>query len=196
MYSMPLLPGESGEFELVSRVRKPNKPAGNPLVVHTKRNLDSLQQQLRQKMIPNNSPAAPTAKRDVLSGEVSTLTDMIFAVVPSNTSTSGSHSFILTANRDEQIRVSRGPPQTHVIQAYCLGHEAFISTLCIPPTLPHLLVSGGGDDSIFVWDWRNGQFLHKVSVLPKGKDEIIVRKIWAVTVDGTSSVVILVALEG
>ncbi|EED16850.1 tRNA methyltransferase, putative [Talaromyces stipitatus ATCC 10500] len=196
VYSMPLLPGESGEFELVSRAKKPSKPAANPLVVHTKRNLDALRQQLRQKQAQDNTPANPTAKRDVLSGHVSTLTDMVYAVVPSSTSASGSHSYILTADRDEQIRVSRGPPQTHVIEAFCLGHESFISTLCIPPTLPHLLVSGGGDNSIFVWDWRNGQSLYKLSVLPEGKNQIVVRDIWAVKIAGNSSVAIFVALDG
>lgn len=195
VFSMPLLPGESGEFELVSRTRKFTKPAANPLVVHSKRNLNSLRQQLSQK-IPEITPAAPTAKRDVLSGQVSTLTDMVYAVVPSSTSASGSHTYILTADRDEQIRVSRGPPQTHVIEAYCLGHESFISTLCIPSTLPHLLVTGGGDDSIFVWDWRNGQILHKVSILPEGKDQIVVRGIWAVEITGSSLVAIFVAIDG
>jgi tRNA (guanine-N(7)-)-methyltransferase subunit TRM82 len=195
VYSMPLLPGESGEFELVSRTKKIFKPAGNPLVVHTKRNLQSLRQQLSQKA-PETTPATPTAKRDVLSGQVSTLTDMVYAIVPSSTSASGSHNYILTADRDEQIRVSRGPPQTHVIEAYCLGHESFISTLCIPPTLPHLLVTGGGDDSIFVWDWRNGQILHKLSILPEGKDQIVVRGIWAMEITGSSLVAIFVATDG
>ena len=195
VFSMPLLPGESGEFELVARTRKVTKPAANPLVVHTKRNLDALRQQLTQKT-PEVTPAAPTAKRDVLSGQVSTLTDMAYAIVPSSTSASGSHTYILTADRDEQIRVSRGPPQTHVIEAYCLGHESFISTLCIPPTLPHLLVTGGGDDSIFVWDWRNGQILHKVSILPEGRDQIVVRGIWVVEITGSSLVAIFVAIHG
>lgn len=196
VFSMPLLPGESGEFELVSRARKVFKPAANPLVVHTKRNLNSLRQQLSQKKAPETTPASPTAKRDVLSGQVSTLTDMVYAIVPSISSASGSHSYILTADRDEQIRVSRGPPQTHVIEAYCLGHESFISTLCIPPTLPHMLVTGGGDDSIFVWDWRNGRILHKVSILPEGKDQVVVRRIWAVEIAGSSSVAIFVAIDG
>ncbi|EEA21569.1 tRNA (guanine-N(7)-)-methyltransferase non-catalytic subunit trm82 [Talaromyces marneffei ATCC 18224] len=195
VFSMPLLPGESGEFELVSRAKKVFKPAANPLVVHTKRNLISLHQQLNQKA-PITTPAGPTAKRDVLSGQVSTLTDMVYAIVPSSTSASGSHSFILTADRDEQIRVSRGPPQTYVIEAYCLGHESFISTLCIPSTLPHLLVTGGGDDSIFVWDWRNGKLLHKVSIIPEGKDQIVVRGIWAVEITGSSLVAIFVAIDG
>ena len=195
VFSMPLLPGESGEFELVSRTRKVTKPAANPLVVHTKRNLNSLRQQLSQKT-PDFIPATPIAKRNVLSGQVSTLTDMVYTVVPSSTSTGSSHTYILTADRDEQIRVSRGPPQTHVIEAFCLGHESFVSTLCIPSNMPHLLVTGGGDDSIFVWNWRDGQLLHKVSVLPEGKGQIVVRGIWTVEISESSLVAVFVAIDG
>jgi tRNA (guanine-N(7)-)-methyltransferase subunit TRM82 len=76
--------------------------------------------------------------------------------------------YILTADRDEHIRVSRGlPAQAHVIEAYCLGHAHFISRLCVPPRRPDVLVSGGGDNELFVWRWRTGMLLSRVDLLAR-----------------------------
>jgi WD40 repeat protein len=69
--------------------------------------------------------------------------------------------YIITADRDEHIRISRGIPQAHIIEGFCLGHTDFITRLCVPENRPHLLVSGGGDDEIVLWDWRNGQIVSK-----------------------------------
>lgn len=89
--------------------------------------------------------------------------------------------YILTADRDEHIRVSRGTrDQVHVIEHFCLGHDEFVNRLCIPsfghpsspsPSSPSfdgdgsLLVSAGGDPDLFVWRWRRGQLLCKTPLL-------------------------------
>ncbi|KAH8700596.1 putative tRNA methyltransferase, partial [Talaromyces proteolyticus] len=196
VYALPLLLSED-EIRLVSRTKKHYPPAANTLVVHSKRNLETLRQQLLHHGQARPTTANPTVKRDILLGHVSMLTDLAIASLPSSTSTNNSQLFILTSDRDEQIRVSRGPPQTHVIESYCLGHEAFVSKLCIPASLPQILISGGGDDYLFVWDWRTGQVLHKIPIASdRNQGKIVVRGIWAFSIDGSSSVAVLVALDG
>lgn len=74
--------------------------------------------------------------------------------------------YIITADRDEHIRVSRGIPQAHVIEGYCLGHEEFVSRLCVAPGgREDILISGGGDDYLLVWDWPRCRLLGKAGVL-------------------------------
>jgi tRNA (guanine-N(7)-)-methyltransferase subunit TRM82 len=71
---------------------------------------------------------------------------------------------IITCDRDEHIRVSRGIPQTHVIERYCLGHTEFVSRLFVPPGRPELLLSGGGDDYIYIWNWQSGVLRHRLDL--------------------------------
>ncbi|KAI0306130.1 WD40-repeat-containing domain protein [Multifurca ochricompacta] len=72
---------------------------------------------------------------------------------------------IITADRDEHIRVSWFP-QGYVIESFCLGHKKFVSALHIPrdPIAHDILVSGGGDPVLKVWDWRAGRRLYDVAI--------------------------------
>ncbi|CRG90375.1 tRNA (guanine-N(7)-)-methyltransferase subunit trm82 [Talaromyces islandicus] len=201
VYGLSFHPSEDGEIRIASRPKKVYQPAANAQVVHTKRNLFSLQQQIRQqqerKNQGNESKVSLQMKPDALLGHISILTDMAIGAVPSGSSADKSHLYLLTADRDEQIRVSRGPPQTHIIEAYCLGHESFITRLCMLTSAPHLLISGGGDDYLLVWDWRIGQPLHKVQIAPEGQQgKATVRGIWEIRIKGSSSVAIIVAFDG
>ncbi|XP_024142858.1 tRNA (guanine-N(7)-)-methyltransferase non-catalytic subunit wdr4 [Oryzias melastigma] len=66
--------------------------------------------------------------------------------------------FIITADRDEKIRVShrRSP---YNIQAFCLGHHQFVSALHIPAGRPHWLLSGSGDGTVKLWEFESGRQL-------------------------------------
>jgi tRNA (guanine-N(7)-)-methyltransferase subunit TRM82 len=101
----------------------------------------------------------PKFAHELLLGHVSMLTCVL------TTRDSENRPYIITADRDEHIRVSRGMPQTHVIEAFCLGHGSFVNALCNPRSRPEVLVSGGGDNELFVWDWLAGKLLGTVDLL-------------------------------
>ncbi|PMD31145.1 hypothetical protein L207DRAFT_591614 [Hyaloscypha variabilis F] len=131
-------------------------PAANELTIHSQRNLKALENQRRQ----TNKPAEksePSFEHRLLLGHVSMLTDIALVELPGR-------SYIITADRDEHIRISRGIPHTHVIEGYCLGHSEFVSRICISADRPRLLVSGGGDDELFVWEWESGTLISKTDL--------------------------------
>lgn len=70
-------------------------------------------------------------------------------------------NYIVTADRDEHVRICRGIPQTHVIEGFCLGHTEFITRLCFPKGRESMMVSGGGDEEVYVWSWLEGKLLSK-----------------------------------
>ena len=127
----------------------PFKPSATSKTVHTQRNLKSLAAQQTQQNLTPKTKGPLAFKHELLLGHVSMLTDLVYT---SSDIEGKKRSYILTADRDEHIRVSRGPPQSHVIEGYCLGHKEFISKICLVPNT-ELLISGGGDDWIGVWDW-------------------------------------------
>lgn len=71
--------------------------------------------------------------------------------------------FLVTADRDEHIRVSHYP-RGYNIERYCLGHTKYISAIHIHRHLPHLLISGGGDRALYFWDYLKGTLLHRLDV--------------------------------
>jgi len=103
---------------------------------------------------------------ELLLGHVSMLTDIACVSVPVKTATKTHYrTYILTADRDEHIRVSRGPPQAHIIDSYCFGHTSFVSSLCLLPRSQNkILVSGGGDDFLLIWNWRQSTTLGRIAL--------------------------------
>lgn len=205
VYSLPLLPGEQKSLPKPQAPgkSKPFKPAATTLTVHTKRNLQALQQQLKHSNKIPSGKSTPSFELNLLLGHVSMLTDLAFASLQLNTPNNRARHYILTADRDEHIRVSRGPSQAHIIENYCLGHTSFVSKLCIPRWAPEILVSGGGDNYILIWRWVEGRVLQKVPLVNQEQEsiDITVRGIWAVSfpeLGDTSMTVraILVALDG
>ncbi|KAK1055549.1 tRNA (guanine-N(7)-)-methyltransferase non-catalytic subunit trm82 [Friedmanniomyces endolithicus] len=158
VYSLPLLPEaalEPGAEPAVATQTTPEvegkqafKPSATNLTVHTQRNRKSLEAQMAQKAFSAKKEPVKF-ERKVLLGHVSMLTDVVHATRSIDGTERG---YIITADRDEHIRISRGPPQSHIIEGYCLGHKEFVSKLCIVPGTD-LLVSGGGESELYVWDW-------------------------------------------
>ncbi|XP_034279817.1 tRNA (guanine-N(7)-)-methyltransferase non-catalytic subunit WDR4 isoform X3 [Pantherophis guttatus] len=67
--------------------------------------------------------------------------------------------YIVTADRDEKIRVSltKAP---HVIVSFCLGHREFVSRILVPPNFSDLLLSASGDGTLRLWKYKSGKELH------------------------------------
>ncbi|KAI4673265.1 uncharacterized protein J4E88_008877 [Alternaria novae-zelandiae] len=212
VYALPLLPSPDDDKveelpEAPATEEADEKewiPSATTLTVHSGRNRKTLEEQLKRKA---KGPAKPKEtmrfKHELLLGHVSMLTDVVYSQVDRR-------GYIMTADRDEHIRISRGPPQAHIIEGFCFGHEAFVSRLCL--TQSGLLVSGGGDDHLFVWDWQNYllkeklairdlafTYLQERGIIPAGVDlatyKIAVSGIWNLpNKDGAETVV--VACEG
>jgi tRNA (guanine-N(7)-)-methyltransferase subunit TRM82 len=130
------------------------QPSASELTVHTRGNRHALKQQQAQR---NSGPTkqAPTFEHHLILGHVSVLTDLAIGSDKSK----NDREYILTADRDEHIRVSRGVPQAHIINNYCFGHTTFVSRLCIPADHPQYLISGGGEPSLIIYDWLQGTII-------------------------------------
>ncbi|KAI4648837.1 uncharacterized protein J4E79_009909 [Alternaria viburni] len=212
VYALPLLPSPDDDKveelpEAPATEEADEKewiPSATTLTVHSGRNRKTLEEQLRRKA---KGPAKPKEtmrfKHELLLGHVSMLTDVVYA-------NAAGRGYIMTADRDEHIRISRGPPQAHIIEGFCFGHEAFVSRLCL--TQSGLLVSGGGDDHLFVWDWQNYLLKEKLAIrdlafthlqergmIPEGVDmatcKVAVSGIWNLPKKDDAEVVV-VACEG
>jgi len=153
---------------------KPFYSQANEKTVHSKRNLAALENQKRQRekegsSTPNNGvnpKKDPTGDfyHKLILGHVSMLTDIAVGRVQAVDPKSGKtlrKEVIITADRDEHIRVSRGMPQSHTIDKFLLGHKEFVSRIHVPERYPDILISGGGDSYIYVWDFVKGQLLSK-----------------------------------
>lgn len=191
-YSLPLVPSAAtGPYVTRPAARPLKAPAANELTVHSKRNLEALRDQQKQLELDRQRAAgngqedqqAPDANDDgkpkkkkkqhkendhkpevdfeltLQLGHVSMLTDLVAAEREGR-------RYIITSDRDEHIRVSRGLPQAHVIEGFCLGHTDFVGAMAVAgPSRPDVLVSGGGDDHLIAWDWHGARQLAKADAL-------------------------------
>ncbi|XP_067401298.1 tRNA (guanine-N(7)-)-methyltransferase non-catalytic subunit WDR4 isoform X2 [Emydura macquarii macquarii] len=67
--------------------------------------------------------------------------------------------YILTADRDEKIRVSL-TSAPHNIVSFCLGHREFVSRIFVIPNYPDLMLSASGDCTVRLWEYKNGKEVH------------------------------------
>jgi tRNA (guanine-N(7)-)-methyltransferase subunit TRM82 len=163
VYSLPLVPTGAPVTTTLRPMPKPKtQPAANELTVHSKRNLAALKAQ--QKQIEEARLKGGDAKPDVPEFELTLQLGHVSLLTALALAERGGRRYILTADRDEHIRVSRYLPQAHVIENFCLGHKEFIGALVIPPTRGDVLISGGGDTDLFVWDWHSGKVLSKTGI--------------------------------
>ncbi|KAH6606587.1 trna methyltransferase [Trichoderma cornu-damae] len=169
VYALPLLIPSDGSTSSASLsslqppTKKPFKPTANTLTVHSKGNRLALLNQIKQAELASESKDAgssggPGFELNLLLGHVSMLTALVLGEQQGR-------RYILSADRDEHIRVSRYIPHAHIIENFCFGHKEFINDMVISPTRQGILVSGGGDECVFVWDWLAGKQLFKASVL-------------------------------
>lgn len=67
---------------------------------------------------------------------------------------------IITADRDEHIRVSKWP-QGWEIEHFLLGQRKFVSALALHPLDPNILITAGGDDTLRLWDLTTYKCIRK-----------------------------------
>ncbi|XP_049852277.1 tRNA (guanine-N(7)-)-methyltransferase non-catalytic subunit wdr4-like isoform X1 [Schistocerca gregaria] len=93
-------------------------------------------------------------------GHYSTVTEFLIAS-PASNSDADRHSVLVSADKDEKIRVSRWP-HAYDILCFCLGHTQFVSSLCIVRNERDgldILLSAGGDSRLIAWDYTCGRQL-------------------------------------
>lgn len=196
VYSLPVLPSSEAPATPATsppkeQEEKPFKPSANELTIHSQRNRKALANQKRQhKAQPQKT--AVEFEHTLLLGHVSLLTDIKLAK-------SGSRTYVVTADRDEHIRISRGIPQTHVIEEFCLGHGEFVSRICIPESRPEIMISGGGDEELYVWEWEKSLLVSKAQLKAKVQDfvgeklaKIALSGIWHTRQAGRDVVLVIV----
>ena len=208
VYALPLHPTD--DFVAIKYASEvPNgfsQPSATELTVHTKGNLEALKQQQMQKQ-QTAKKEGPDFEHKLLLGHVSLLTDVAIA---SAEVSSKQRQFIVTADRDEHVRVSRYP-QAHIIHTYCLGFRDFVSRICIVPWMPELLIVGSGEPSLKVFDWQRGKLVSHIGfdetvgdimekcIADNGErrslEKLAISGIWPVNTKDKSST-FLVALEG
>ncbi|NXN43149.1 WDR4 methyltransferase, partial [Rhinoptilus africanus] len=89
----------------------------------------------------------PQAEGKLELGHLSLLLDM--ALSPDD-------QYILTADRDEKIRVSLTKAPYYIV-SYCLGHKEFVSKILVIPNYPDLLLSASGDSTLRLWEYKSGE---------------------------------------
>jgi tRNA (guanine-N(7)-)-methyltransferase subunit TRM82 len=183
VYGLPLIPGKHGSQKMTAGVPSGSAtpatgqgytPKADESTVHTIRNKKALANQKKQaakngSTTPAKEPAADFFHK-LLLGHVSMLTDITVGRLELKDPDSGktrTREWIITADRDEHIRTSRTMPQAHIIENFLLGHKEFVSRVHIPEMHPNILISGGGDSYLFVWNYVTGELLAKCEMRHK-----------------------------
>ena len=73
-------------------------------------------------------------------------------------------SLLLTADRDEKLRVSRFP-NAAIIESYCLGHKASLTKVACSTVTPELVVSTSVDNTLKLWNMKTGTLLASETLL-------------------------------
>ncbi|KAH9820814.1 WD40-repeat-containing domain protein [Melampsora americana] len=108
---------------------------------------------------PKDQPTKPTITLAPIGGHVSILTSLTFIPIQPI-------PLLVSADRDEHIRLSRYP-HAWSIESFLLGHQRFVGALLWVPDnsgKTGVLLSGGGDDDIYVWDVKEAKLKQKISV--------------------------------
>ncbi|VDN05707.1 unnamed protein product [Thelazia callipaeda] len=91
---------------------------------------------------------------ELLLGHVSMVLDIVL---------SEEGRFLISADRDEKIRISRYP-QCYIIHQFCLGHTSYVNSI---NSKGSLVFSAGGDGTLRVWNIDNGEQLAQCNCFEK-----------------------------
>lgn len=74
--------------------------------------------------------------------------------------------YIASSDKDEKIRISRWP-HSYDIVCFCLGHTMYVTNVCLVQNAAlglDVLVSTGGDNQLFVWNYLTGKKLFQLDL--------------------------------
>ena len=116
---------------------------------------------------------------------------------------SRSGKYIATADRDNKVRVTAMPPEplkgAYDIQSFCLGHTNYVTCVAWVTTSnqEELLVSGGGDGTLRVWDPMSGKLLSVLEIPnPVQNEEDTTASVIVTVVSNERDGSIVAAIEG
>ncbi|KAI7842826.1 hypothetical protein COHA_003572 [Chlorella ohadii] len=113
---------------------------------------------------PEGLPEGQAQEPEILLGH--------YCAILTSLSLSANGSLLATTDRDHRVRVSIVPADplagAHEIQSFCFGHTTFVTcSAFVHQGQQELLVSGGGDGTLRLWDPLTGQLLHTLELPPQ-----------------------------
>ena len=124
------------------------------------------------------------SNESLLLGHVSIILDMAI---------SRDDRYIVTADRDEKIRVSCFP-NSYNIESFCLGHTEYVWKIIIPDKIPQVLVSASGDGTLRFWDYKVGKTVHMETF--KNVQSEKTKKVVSCLTSSRTENIVFVGLEG
>eukprot|EP00051_Salpingoeca_urceolata_P012769 m.158282 g.158282 ORF g.158282 m.158282 type:complete len:400 (+) comp17597_c0_seq4:24-1223(+) len=112
------------------------------------------------------SVTEPQREGELIAGHVSMVLDLAM---------SSERDRIISADRDDRVRVSRYPRAWN-IESFCFGHKEFVTSVCAVPHVDPLLVSGSGDGTVRLWE-AAGQQLDIVDLRTATAPNAMVRQV-------------------
>lgn len=100
----------------------------------------------------------------LLLGHLSMLLDIL---------TTKGDKYVVTTDRDNKIRISEYP-NSYNIHTYCLHHTEYVSSVVYNED-PEILLSGGGDGTIVIWD-LNGKVVSQTTC-SEGEETLPIKKL-------------------
>ncbi|KAI8888112.1 WD40 repeat-like protein [Backusella circina FSU 941] len=103
---------------------------------------------------PMENAGAESEQLQPIVGHVSMVTDMVLT---------SDEKYVVTADRDEHIRVSRYP-NGYNIESFCLGHTDVVTCISQLPWNEDILVSASGDVTVRLWHFVKGIQSQKIDL--------------------------------
>lgn len=96
-------------------------------------------------------------------GHLANITSLAFHAQPAPLAGGKPRSYLLSSDSDGKIRISN-VPNYFDIQAFCLGHQAFVSTFDVVPAAQPVIVSGGLGAQIILWQLEDGKEISRMDL--------------------------------
>lgn len=96
-------------------------------------------------------------------GHLANITTLAFHSQPAPMDGGRAKNYLLSSDSDGKIRISN-VPNYFDIQAFCLGHPAFVSTFDVVPAQQPMVVSGGFGAELILWQLEDGKEISRLDL--------------------------------